>query len=216
MGSSNRSPRNQQDRQQPYANGQTAEPAAPMVAWPNEEARQTVIQTNDLAWRSHTAKARGHRDNAARMNNDLAELNRQYAELGKAMEKLADDLRREQHYDRQEQATADGYAAALTALGATVSADVLVHPPLTPQGDSSQHAAAFGGPAVQDPHVDPFPENRPDGHCVYCGQMAWRVPVSDRAPNGASHGIGAACQPDNPQSQFARLSDELQAREVVS
>ncbi len=203
-----------QDRQQPY-NGQPVEQAAPVVAWPTDEARQTVIATNQASWRTHATKAQGHRANASRLNADLAELNRQYAELGRIIKERGDELAREQHYDKQEQATADGYAAALAALGAPVSDDVLVHPLQTAQGDPDRHAAAFGGP-TPDPLLDPFGENKPDGHCVYCGKPAWRTAVTERAPHGATHGFGPTCEPNNRMSPAARLSDELTATGAAS
>lgn len=197
-------------KSQPYQTPTQPEPTQPVavspqpaVAWPDDEARQTVIRTNQEAWQRHASNFRDHQGNAARARLDLAEMNRQFDELGKRIDDAKAYIAREEHYAGQEEKTRDGYAAALEILGAPVpsQADIKVHPLDT----SKPLSAVQGG----------FPETEPDGYCNQCGDVAWRRPVSETAPKGATHSFGPTCRPEDPDSPVADLG-EIQAEAVAS
>jgi hypothetical protein len=219
-------------------------PPAPAVAWPTDEARRTVVQANQTAWQRHTVTARQHREAAERLGAEINADGAEFEKLRQEIEALRQELenRRQQidwkiqeqkqqnHYDRQEQTTADGYAAALTALGEQLPplqdrlvamapgmspVEAAAHAaawkdmeptgfhhmlPETSQGDPQEHAAAFGGA------FSPHSERPADGFCINCGEPAWRETVDpEKAPKGAKHGYGASCS--NDPNQVADLGD---------
>ncbi len=199
---------------QPYQPNPTPadQAAPPALSWPNDEARATVVATNQEAWRRHTEAARNRRDRSASLREELAALNAQFDAIRRQIDDKSAEINREDLSAQNEQATADGYALALTALRESIPGDVLVHPLNTGQGDPAAHAAVFGDPRLGGAFLD----SEPHGYCVHCGLPAWRTAHTELTPNGATHGFGATCDPQDPNSKAARLSAEIQAARPIS
>lgn len=85
--------------------------------------------------------------------------------------------------------------------------------PLLPSAES--HRDLFGGPfAPLAGEVVPSPAREqlangqpPDGMCAHCRQPVWRVGVSEASPTGLTHGFGATCDPNDPDSHRAELAE---------
>ncbi|MFI7691722.1 hypothetical protein ACIBQ6_21825 [Nonomuraea sp. NPDC049655] len=85
--------------------------------------------------------------------------------------------------------------------------------PLLPT--AAAHRDLFGGPtAPLAGEVVPSPAREqlangqpPDGQCRHCHQPVWRVGVSEASPTGLTHGFGATCDPNDPESRVAELAE---------
>ncbi|WP_147268902.1 hypothetical protein [Sphaerisporangium album] len=108
----------------PTAQAPAAPPAAAQTAaWPGDEARQTVIESNRVAAEQRLRNAEEHRANARRIHDEIGALSpkleakrQELEELRGRIDGLIEDERRENLYAEQEQRTSEAYSAAATAL----------------------------------------------------------------------------------------------------
>ncbi|MFI6296783.1 hypothetical protein ACIBEJ_34700 [Nonomuraea sp. NPDC050790] len=83
----------------------------------------------------------------------------------------------------------------------------------SPPVASEVHAERYGGippltgEVVPSPAREAFADDQPHGSCINCGEPAWRVPISEASPKGATHSYGATCKPEDPDSGQADLGD---------
>lgn len=89
----------------------------PVVAWPTDEARHTVVQANQFAWQRHADAARGHRSHAERLDAEIGAKTRDLEELRREIDARVQEKRQQDHYAAQEQAAAEAFAATLAMLG---------------------------------------------------------------------------------------------------
>lgn len=223
-----------QDRQQPYP-PQTSEPAvpaavplpvqaAPLVQFATAEAAHTVTSPIRERYEHAVAYANTEWDHARGCQTDIDKAAQEIRDAEKAIKERKQlieqlTLKKQQHMVHGQQGcdVANPAAELLGLAGVHVqkiyapiiesavldfgSDDVKVHPLDTSKPlDSVQ-----GG----------FPETEPDGYCTQCGEVAWRRPVSETAPKGATHSFGPTCRPEDPDSPVADLG-EIQAEAVAS
>ena len=83
--------------------------------------------------------------------------------------------------------------------------------PLLPT--AAAHRDAFGGQmpplageVVPSPAREALGDGQPpDGYCKHCSEPVWRVGISEASPTGLTHGFGATCDPNDPESRIAEL-----------
>jgi hypothetical protein len=156
-------------------------PAAPPVVWPNDEARRTVVLTNQTAWQRHTEAARGYREYVERLGVEIAAKGQDLEKLRQELETLRQEIdsriqeqRQQDHYAKQEQGAADAYAAALIALGEQLPPlqDRLVAPaPGMNPGEVAAHSAAWNDMAPTGLHqtLPATPQGDPQEHAAAFG-----------------------------------------------
>ncbi|MFF4417022.1 hypothetical protein ACFYY8_31260 [Streptosporangium sp. NPDC001559] len=184
-----------------------ATPKKPAVEFPTPEVAEQILGVLRAQYDQNVAGARQQDRIAEEKRAAKENVGGQIQELQRRYQELETEERTALHYAAQHRNVVQGAAAMLAQGGMSVSAVVeplplQPHPLDTPQGDMAAHAAQFNGA---------FPETKPDGYCVHCGQPAWKAPSSPMHPHGATHSFGATCNPEAETSTFADLGE---AREV--
>lgn len=186
----------QRDRDQRVA------PQPPQFA--SNEAAKTVLGDNQARYIHHQ---REHLDMVgaaqAKRNQHAAKLD-QIARLQEEARQLEGDITRLDYAAGEQKDKADGYGLVLTTFGQQLPPVQPTQLPQTPD-NLAQQTANWNGPetgAFTPP--DPFANNQHDGHCINCGQPAWKA---DTAPRGAMHGFGPTCDPNSPESTYADLGN---------
>ncbi len=200
-------PRSNQQHQQPYTqNGQapetapvsTSAPIVPVVAWPDDETRQTVVKTNEAAWHENDRALRAHRQESARLDSEIGRMSRDFEELRKRIGDAIETKKREDHYGDQRERARDGFAIALTAVGEQVPSSVDGVKVAPFHGDDPSPTGTYF-------QRDPYAGQVPDGYCNQCGQPVWR------GPSGVTHQHGKLCNPGQETSTEATLPDDAGA-----
>ncbi|MEV0831491.1 MULTISPECIES: hypothetical protein [Streptosporangiaceae] len=171
----------------------------PAVTFTSPESRDQILKPVKKGYDDEVMEVRKQDRTAAAKRAAKEKIGEQIRTLQQRYEQAEYEEKQAERAAALSRVVVQDTAAYLAAAGMEVAAtvDPLAYPLEGSPLAVLEHEAMYNGS---------FPETRPHGFCIHCGQPAWQVPVSDASPMGARHSYGATCNPEDPNSPVATLA----------